>query len=493
MHPFPPKQTEDSTVSLIEPEDFRVEKLQELRRLGIDPYGSAFPDAVPVRRLLDSYDELEGSPVRAAGRIATLRAMGKATFADIKDRTGRIQVFFQLNRLGEEKFAVQAQLEPGDIIGVDGELTRTRTGEITIFVDEFTVLSKAILSPPEKWHGLRDIEKRSRMRYVDLFANDDVFEGFLARIRIIREIRTFLQDRGFLEVETPMMQIIPGGAAARPFRTFHNALGLDLYLRIAPELYLKRLLVGGMERVFEINRNFRNEGVDLQHNPEFTMLEVYQAYGNYESMMLLAEEMISGLAENVCGSLELPFGEQRIDYATPWPRRAFWDLMEEHAGIGRGDEGAIRTRAAELEMVGAESDHPDYLAAHIFEKQVEDRLQNPTFVVDYPKSISPLACAKQDDEGLAQRFELFIAGMEIAPAYTELNDPLEQEKRFLEQVGHDEDKERVDHDFLRALAYGMPPAGGMGIGIDRLVMALTDKPSIRDVVLFPLMRPEDGA
>jgi len=476
---------------LIEPEDFRLAKLNELRRLGVEPYGGSFPDARPIGSLVDGFEELEGSTVRAAGRISRLRAMGKVTFMDIRDWSGGIQLFFQLNRLGEESWHVHEQLEPGDIVGVEGELTRTRTGEKTIFVQQFRILAKALLSPPEKWHGLRDQETRYRRRYVDLFANPEVTETFLKRARIVRAIREFMQGRGFVEVETPMMQSIPGGAAARPFRTYHNALGIDLYLRIAPELYLKRLLVGGMEKVFEINRNFRNEGISTQHNPEFTMMEVYQAYGDYGTMMDLLEELVAHLAQEVCGSLVLPFGDLEIDLTLPWPRRPFWDLLKEHTGLERGDEAAIRARAAEMNEQGAATQHPDYLAYHIFEKTVEDHLVNPVFVTDYPKSISPLARARADDPGLAERFEMYMARMEIAPAYSELNDPQEQERRFLEQVGTEEERERLDRDFLRALCYGMPPAGGMGVGIDRLVMALTNQTTIRDVILFPLLRPEE--
>jgi len=476
---------------LIEPEDFRLAKLNELRRLGVEPYGGSFPDARPIGSLVDGFEELEGSTVRAAGRISRLRAMGKVTFMDIRDWSGGIQLFFQLNRLGEESWHVHEQLEPGDIVGVEGELTRTRTGEKTIFVQQFRILAKALLSPPEKWHGLRDQETRYRRRYVDLFANPEVTETFLKRARIVRAIREFMQGRGFVEVETPMMQSIPGGAAARPFRTYHNALGIDLYLRIAPELYLKRLLVGGMEKVFEINRNFRNEGISTQHNPEFTMMEVYQAYGDYGTMMDLLEELVAHLAQEVCGSLVLPFGDLEIDLTPPWPRRPFWDLLKEHTGLERGDEAAIRARAAEMNEQGAATQHPDYLAYHIFEKTVEDHLVNPVFVTDYPKSISPLARARADDPGLAERFEMYMARMEIAPAYSELNDPQEQERRFLEQVGTEEERERLDRDFLRALCYGMPPAGGMGVGIDRLVMALTNQTTIRDVILFPLLRPEE--
>jgi lysyl-tRNA synthetase class 2 len=479
-------------MAIIEPEDFRLDKLKALRELGVDPYGGRFAGAMPAAEILDRYEELEGNAVRAAGRIATLRGMGKAVFAHLRDRTGRIQVFFQLNRMGEEKFAVPKLLEPGDLVGVSGELTTTRTGEKTIFVDEVTVLAKALLSPPEKWHGLRDLELRCRRRYVDLATNDEVLAGFLLRGEIVRATRAYLQERGFVEVETPMMQVVAGGAAARPFLTHHNALDIDLYLRIAPELYLKRLLVGGMERVFEINRNFRNEGISNQHNPEFTMLEVYQAYGDYESMMELAEGLITHLAGDLSGSLVLPFDEHEIDFTPPWPRRAFWDLLREHTGLERGDEDAIRAMARQQGTAGADSEHPDYLAYRAFEKSVEEKLVQPTFVIDYPKSISPLAKAKASDPEVAERFELFVAGMELAPAYTELNDPQEQERRFLEQVGDEEEQERLDADFLRALAYGMPPAGGMGLGIDRLVMTLTNRTSIRDVILFPLMRPEEG-
>lgn len=477
-------------MALIEPEDFRLQKLQELRRLGIDPYGGRFPGAIPLRELTEGFEEQQGGAVRAAGRITNLRAMGKVSFMDIRDWTGKIQLLLQVDRLGEQRFHVHEQLEPGDIVGVEGELTKTRTGEITIFVDQFEVLAKALLSPPEKWHGLRDIEKRCRQRYVDLFANDEVMALFLKRTEIVGAMRDFLRERGYVEVETPMMQPIPGGAAARPFKTHHNALNIDLYLRIAIELHLKRLLVGGMEKVFEISRVFRNEGISRQHNPEFTMLELYHAYGDYETMMELVQDLIVHLARDVCGSLVLPFGDAEVDYTAPWPRRRFWDLLEEYGGLRRGDESAIRARAEKLGTQNARTEHPEYLAYQISERIFEASLQNPTFVIDYPSSISPLARATTDDPGLAQRFELYIAGMELAPAYTELNDPLEQQKRFLEQVGREEEKERIDRDFLRALAYGMPPAGGLGLGIDRLVMALTNNTSIRDVILFPLMRPE---
>jgi lysyl-tRNA synthetase class 2 len=477
-------------MGVMEPEEFRLQKLKELRRLGVDPYGGRFEGAVPLEELVAEFDERHGDVVRAAGRITNLRAMGKATFMDIRDCTGRIQLYFRLDRIGEEAFAVHSQLEPGDIVGVQGELTRTRTGEITLFVDEFRLLAKALLSPPEKWHGLRDPELRYRRRYVDLFTNDDVMELFLTRSRILEAVRAFLRQQGYVEVETPVMQPVAGGAAARPFTTHHMALDMDLYLRIATELYLKRLLVGGMERVFEIGRVFRNEGIDSQHSPEYTLLEAYEAYGDYGTMMELVEGLVVHVAGEVCGSLKLPYGDAKLDYTPPWPRREFWDLMREHAGLKRGDEAAIRRLAERTGTEGARTEHPDYLAYHVFEKLAEPHLQDPTFVVGYPKSISPLARARADDAELAERFELYIGGMELAPAYTELNDPLEQEQRFRQQVGRQEERERLDADFLRALAYGMPPAGGIGLGIDRLVMLLTNKTSIREVILFPLLRPE---
>ena len=478
-------------MGLIEYEDFRLKKLEELRRLGIAPYGGRFPDTTPLGELVERFGELEGQSVRAAGRITNLRAMGKASFLDMRDWTGRIQLFCQRDRLGPEAFAVHKQFEPGDIVGVRGELGKTRTGETSIFVDEFTVLAKALLSPPEKFHGLRDPDLRYRRRYVDLFANADVMATFLKRSRIVRAIREFMHERGYVEVETPMMQPEAGGAAALPFVTHHNALDMDLYLRVAPELYLKRLLVGGMERVFEINRNFRNEGISSQHNPEFTMLEAYQAYGDYTTMMDLVQEMIVHVAGEVCEGPVLSFGEMQVDLTPPWPRRTFWDLLGEHAGLERSDEKGIRARAGELDIQGAHDEHPDFVAYQLFERVVEEHLVNPTFVVDYPRSISPLARARADDPELAERFELYAGGMELAPAYTELNDPQEQEERFLHQVGHEDERERFDRDFLRALAYGMPPAGGMGLGIDRLSMLLTGNTTIREVVLFPILRPEE--
>ena len=480
---------------LIEPEDFRLAKLLELRRLGVDPYGKRFPNVQSIGEVRAGFDESSPKKVRAAGRITHLRAMGKATFMDVKDWTGSIQLYFKVNRLGEQEFNVHKQLEPGDMVGVDGELFKTRTGEITIFVDEFTVLSKALLSPPEKWHGLRDQDLRYRRRSVDLFTNDDVMECFLKRSRIVETVRSFLRERGFVEVETPMMQAVAGGAAARPFITHHNALDMDLYLRIAPELYLKRLLAGGMARVFEINRNFRNEGIDRQHNPEFTSLEAYQAYGDYTDMMELAESLVRQVATGFEPGGKLPFGDEVIDYGSPFRRVSYLEAFEEVNGFPGDDIARVRERGRELGIDEARLGD-ELVLDRVFERTVEESVVQPTFILDYPAALSPLTKPKAQDPRLAERWDLVIAGMEMGPAYTELNDPQLQEQKFHQQLkGMDPEEatlRNVDVDFLRALAQGMPPAGGMGLGIDRLVMLMTNKSTIREVILFPLLRPDDG-
>jgi lysyl-tRNA synthetase class 2 len=479
-------------VSLIEYEATRLAKLEELRRLGVNPYGARFPDTQSVAEIRAAF--IDGNPkkVRAAGRMTNVREMGKVTFADIKDRTGSIQIYFQQKRLGEQKFALHKLLDLGDLLGVDGELTKTRTGEITIFLEDFVLLAKALLRPPEKWHGLRDAELRYRQRYVDLSSNDEVMDCFVKRSRIVHFVRQYLTDRGFMEVETPMMQAIAGGAAARPFVTHHNALDTDLYLRVAPELYLKRLLVGGMERVFEINRNFRNEGIDRQHNPEFTTVEVYQAYGDYTDMMELTEGMIRDLALQFDPSGKLPFGETVIDYASPFRRVNYYQAFEEANGFPATDMDRLREKAGEL-GISAKGLGTELLMDRVFEHTVEDRIVQPTFLMDYPAALSPLTRPKADNPAVAERWDLIIAGMEMGPAYTELNDPQVQEEKFLQQLEGANDEDRtlrsVDRDFVRALAHGMPPAGGMGLGIDRLVMLMTNNPGIREVILFPLLRP----
>ena len=470
-------------------EQTRIEKLNKLREKGVDPYGACYSNATPLKEVVDGYsEEDEGKKVKCAGRIMTMRRQGKASFLHIKDWSGKLQVYVKMNTVGEEKYEIFRLLDLGDIIGVEGGLVKTRTGEITVFADDLTVLSKALLPPPEKWHGLKDVEIRYRQRYIDLSSNDDVMDLFLKRSSIIKSIRNFLDNRKFVEVETPMMQAIPGGAVARPFITHHNSLDMELFLRIAPELYLKRLLVGGMERVYEINRNFRNEGLSTRHNPEFTMMELYQAYSDYNGMMELTETLISGLAHDLYGTFEIPYGERTIDLSPPWQRSTFSELLSKYASVDLDDEEGLKAKGKELGM-DVKGVHKDIIAEHIFGELVEKELWNPTFVIDYPVSICPLTKACEDNPNLAQRFEMYIATMELANSYSELNEPLEQSKRFHEQAA-DDTEGKIDEDFLKALKYGMPPAGGLGIGIDRLVMILTNSASIRDVILFPLLRQQ---
>jgi len=463
----------------------RRKKRDALLAKGIDPYGGRFDGGEQIAAVTGDYQE--GRTVRVAGRMLALRNFGKAAFIDVRDASGKIQVYVRKDQIGEDAFELFKLLDLGDIIGVEGELGKSRTGEITAFAKSLCILSKALLPPPEKWHGLRDVEIRYRRRYVDLFANPEVMKAFRQRTRIISRIRQYLDGCGFMEVETPMMQPIPGGAAARPFITHHNTLDMDLYLRVSPELFLKRLLVGGMERVYEINRNFRNEGISTRHNPEFTMMEVYQAYADYNVMMDLAEALISTLAVELAGKAQVEFGEHTLDFAAPWPRRKWNDLLTEYAGVGLEDEEGLRRRAKELDR--DPSGHKAAVADRLFEACVEQQLIRPTFVLDYPVAICPLTRACADAPEFAERFELYVAGMEIANAYTELNDPVDQEQRLRTQIEQTEGEVRtVDEDFLAALKYGMPPAGGLGIGIDRLVMLLTNAPCIRDVILFPLMK-----
>lgn len=478
----------------------RREKLEELRKIGIDPYGTRFERTHLARDILDNFQELENKPVVIAGRIMSKRGMGKASFAHIQDSSGQIQVYVRLNNVGSEAYELFRKLDIGDIIGVRGKVFKTRMGEITVSVESFNLLSKSLRPLPEKWHGLRDVELRYRQRYVDLIVNPEVKEVFKTRSKIIRAFRRFLDDRGFLEVETPMMQVVAGGAAARPFITHHNALDIDLYLRIAPELFLKRLLVGGFEKVYEINRNFRNEGISTKHNPEFTMLEIYQAYADYNDMMALAEELISSVALEVLGTTKIKYQGTEIDLSPKWTRLPMLEAVKVHSGL---DFGAIKTaeearRAVRQAGMGLELEPSDTWGSvlnKVFEEMVEPKLIQPTFVMDYPVEISPLAKRKAQEPGLTYRFELFIYGREIANAFSELNDPIDQKVRFLKQAekrkAGDEEAHMMDEDYINALEYGMPPAGGLGIGMDRLVMLLTDSSSIRDVILFPLMKPRD--
>ncbi len=479
----------------------RRDKLRALRERGLDPFGTRFPVshwAGELQRRLSGAgeDELKAlGPVRVAGRIVALRHHGKTCFAHLMDYTGRIQLYARADQLGDE-YAVFTDLDIGDFVGVTGEPFRTRTGELTVAVKAFAFLSKSLRPLPEKWHGLRDVETRYRQRYVDLVVNAEVRDVFVLRSRLVKALRDFLDDRGFLEVETPMMQPIPGGAVARPFVTHHNALDVDLYLRIAPELYLKRLVVGGFDRVYEINRNFRNEGMSTQHNPEFTMLEFYQAYADYADLMALSEELFVHLARTLRGTLTLTWGDDEIDLAPPWRRLEFFGGLSEALGITVGPDTDRTTleRAVAARGVVADGGDVSWLWKEVFETLVEPTLVQPTFVVDFPVELSPLARKKRENPRLVDRFELFVGRRELANAYSELNDPIEQRERFLQQAAereHGNDEAHwLDEDYVRALEYGMPPAAGEGIGIDRLVMLFANQPSIREVILFPHLRPE---
>jgi lysyl-tRNA synthetase class 2 len=484
----------------------RYQKLEELKSRGVDPYPHKFDWTFGVPELVERFaaataEELEANPVpvRVAGRIIALRGHGKAGFAHMSGGGAKIQIYARQDRLGEG-YEVYRLLDIGDIVGVAGVMFRTRTGELTILVQELRLLAKSFLPLPEKWHGLSDVEIRYRQRYVDLIANPEVRQVFIRRSRIISELRKFLEERGYLEVETPMMQPIAGGATAKPFKTFHEALSIPLYLRIAPELYLKRLVVGGFERVFEINRNFRNEGISTQHNPEFTMLEFYQAYSDYQDLMDLSEEMLRRVVAVVNGSLEVQYGDERIDfgrftrYSMTEAIRAFWEGEGQPTGPDLDDPERLRALLQRLGLTPAPSWGKNL--GLLFETIVEKHLTQPTFIYDFPVELSPLSKRKDDDPRLVERFELYLAGFEIANAYSELNDPEEQFQRFREQLKArelgDDEAHAMDEDYVRALRYGMPPTAGEGIGIDRLTMVLTNSRSIRDVILFPHMRPEGG-
>ena len=466
----------------------RRQKLSAIRELGIDPYGGRYDGTEAAEDIKKRFREDDDTQrARCAGRIVLLRDIGKLIFITLRDSSGTIQVGLSKKLLGKQ-WSVCKLLELGDIIGACGKLGRTKTGEITIWVDELTLLSKSLLPPPEKFHGLADIDLRFRQRYVDLWANPEVMELFKKRVAIISTIREYLKSKGFLEVETPMMQTIAGGAAAKPFITHHNSLDMELFLRIAPELFLKRLLVGGMEKVFEINRNFRNEGLSRQHNPEFTMLELYQAYADYNVMMDLTEEVICLLVEKYCESDKVEFDGMKINFARPWRRAGYAELLKEYSGCDIDDVAAVRAKAKQFEL--NEADMDDVVVINeLFNATVEDNLVDPTFVIDYPAALCPLSRRKKDEPKYAERFELFIGKMELANAYTELNDPAVQEENFRLQLrGQAESMAKMDADFITALKYGMPPAGGLGIGIDRLVMVLSGAASIREVVLFPLLK-----
>jgi lysyl-tRNA synthetase class 2 len=480
----------------------RLEKLERIRARGIEPYPHRYHrthTAQEAKALFEQQEkagkESSGVTLCLAGRMVANRRMGKATFIDIKDGSGKIQLYFRRDELGEEKYSLLEECDLGDILGASGELFRTKTGEITLKVSDFALLAKSLQPLPEKWHGLTDVERRYRQRYLDLISNDEVKGIFQVRSQVIRAVRRFLDLRGFIEVETPVLQSVAGGAAARPFVTHHHALDEDLFLRIALELHLKRLIIGGLDKVYELGRVFRNEGISTQHNPEFTLLESYEAYADYRDVMQMVEEMVSYVAREVLGTTRITYNGETIELSPPWRRVSLREIIREYSGIDFEDypeAESLRGRMREIGLGKDASKGRGKLIDELLATLVEPRLLQPTFVLDYPVELSPLAKRKPDDPRLVERFEAFVGGMEIANAFTELNDPVEQRERFLQQLRErqagDEEAELPDEDFLLALEYGMPPTGGLGMGIDRLVMLLTDQQSIREVVLFPQLK-----
>lgn len=492
----------------------RRRSLSQITELGFTPYPHKFHRTHTISQIVHEFanktgEELEAERphTQAAGRIHAINKMGKAAFIRFSDGAELLQIYIKSNEVDERTWSLFKLLDLGDFIGAEGRLFRTRTGELSIHAESLTFLAKALVPPPDKYYGLHNIEMRYRQRYADLIASRDVRRVFETRSRIIRLIRRFFDDRGYMEVETPMLTLLPTGAAARPFVTHHNALDIDLYARIAPELYLKRLIVGGFEKVYEINRNFRNEGIDRSHNPEFTMLEWYEAYSEYEDLLILTEELIATLVEQVCNSLVIDYGENKIDFTRPWKRLTmreavihYWPDQKERPTIEdlSSSEGILRWAEQDAnlksEIPHLKSLDYGHLLGEMFEQVAEARLINPTFITEFPTDLSPLSKQNQDDPRFVDRFELFISGMEIANAFCEINDPADQRQRFEAQMKlrerGDDEAMVIDEDYIRALSYGMPPTAGEGVGIDRLVMILTNQKSIRDVILFPHMRPE---
>ena len=471
----------------------RREKLQKLRELGVDPFGGPFPGTESTEEIKGKWEE--GKKVRMAGRIVSHRDMGKSQFLHLQDRAGRLQIYIQKPSLPEKERSVFELLDLGDILGVEGTLFLTKTGEKSVRVESFVLLTKALAPLPDKWHGLVDTETRHRHRHLDLISNEASRKALDLRVRLVKYLRDFLTARGFTEVETPMMQTVAGGAAAEPFKTKHHAMGMDLYLRIAPELYLKRLLVGGLEKVFEINRNFRNEGISRRHNPEFTMLEAYWAYSDYQGMASLVEEMIAGAARELTGGLKIAQSDgTTIDLTPPWPRKKYRDTITAVAGADwfKLSREAMEKKAAALGVELEPKLSALEITQKVFEKKVEAEAVNPVFITHLPAELVPLARLNQEDPTTVDVYELIFGRQEISPGYSELNDPLLQAERFRHQVG--EHTQKVDHEFLEALESGMPPAGGLGLGVDRLAMLLSGVDSIREVIFFPLLRPrESGA
>jgi lysyl-tRNA synthetase class 2 len=489
----------DKTNTVIED---RLKKAQKLKDSGVNLYPSGFHIEITVSDTIERFGHMDGEtlereskPCGMAGRIMSRRDFGKASFIHIKDRTGMIQVYIRKDKVGAEKFEIFKLMDVGDFIGINGPLFRTRTDELTVLAEDLELLAKSMLPLPEKWHGLTDVETRYRQRYLDLIVNDPVRDVFVMRSRIIQTIRRFLVKKDFLEVETPMMQPIPGGATARPFKTFHNALGMDLYLRVAPELYLKRLVVGGLERIFEINRNFRNEGISIKHNPEFTMLEFYMAYATYEDLMELTEALFNYIIKQIFDTPVIEYQGETIDFTPPWPRIPLLESLRDMGGVSEevlSHKESAAEFAQKCQINISERDGHGTILTKLFDHLVEPKLIRPTFIIGYPTEVSPLSRRNDENPNITDRFELFIGGREIANAFTELNDPVDQRQRFESQVAlreaGDEEALFMDKDYLTALEYGMPPTAGEGIGIDRVVMLLTDSPSIRDVILFPHMR-----
>lgn len=476
----------------------RRNKLDELISKGLDPfYHKKYNITHHSAEIKEQFEQLNGHEVSIAGRLMAKRGHGKASFCDILDQFGRLQIYVKIDEVGKDKYELFKDLDIGDILGVVGTVFKTHSGEVSVKVKNFVLLAKALRPLPEKWHGLQDPDLRYRQRYLDLIMNDKVREIFIARSRIVKTMRDFLDQRGYLEVETPVLQTTAGGAAARPFITHHNALDIDMYLRIATELHLKRLIIGGFEKVYEIGRIFRNEGMDIKHNPEFTSIELYQSYADYHDMMDLTEELITYIAQNVLGTLKINYQGQDIDLTPPWRRMRMVDAIKEYTGVdfeAIKTDDALREQAQRMGLEVSSSATRGEIINAAFESFVEQHLIQPTFIMDYPVEVSPLAKRTAYDPMMTERFELFITGREMANAFSELNDPIDQRQRFIAQAKQraagDEEAHMMDEDFVIALEYGMPPTGGLGIGIDRLVMLLTDSYSIRDVILFPTMRPK---
>lgn len=476
----------------------RLDKLDLFRSKGVEPYADRYARTHMAQDIIENFRELEGQGVKVAGRIMSKRDQGKVIFVHIQDFSGRIQIYIRRDDVGSERFDLISKLDVGDFVGVDGSVFRTKRGEISVHARKVDILSKAMRPLPEKFHGLTNVEMRYRQRYVDLIVNPDVRSVFVTRSKIIQAMREFLENKGFLEVETPTLHTVAGGAAARPFMTHHNTLDMDLYLRIALELYLKRLIVGGFEKVYEIGRNFRNEGISIKHNPEFTMMELYQAYANFEDIMELTENMIAYIVEKVHGTLDISYQGEILHFATPWRRLQMLDGIHEYSGINFQnikDDAEAKSVARVKGIDAGENATRGQIINDFFEAFVEPKLIQPTFVIGHPVEISPLAKRNAQNPDYADRFEAFAYGRELGNAFSELNDPIDQRKRFESQMAErekgDDEAHMMDEDFLQALEYGLPPTGGLGIGIDRLVMLLTDSASIRDVILFPTMRPRD--